>query len=77
MTKTKPKTPAVPSGVFLPGVDLSDYLEQRGDLRAVFDRVHAYFFENPGAADPLHEVPPKTAPHHSRKGGSHAQSHSR
>lgn len=69
MTKTKTKT--VPSGVFLPGVNLTDYLEQRGDLRAVFDRVHAYFFENPGAVDPLHEVSHKTTVHRSHKGGSH------
>ncbi len=69
MTKTKSKP--VPSGVFLPGVDLKDYLEQRGDLRAVFDRVHAYFFENPGAADPLHEVHHKAAGHRTRQGGSH------
>lgn len=70
MTKTKTKT--VPSGVFLPGVDMTDYLEHRGDLRAVFDRVHAYFFENPGAMDPLHEVLHKAAGHRSHKGGSHA-----
>lgn len=76
MTKTKSKP--VPSGVFLPGVDLSDYLEQRGDLRAVFDRVHSYFFENPGAVDPLHEHSHRTGIHRSRaKGGPHAQSHPR
>ncbi len=68
---TKTKTKPAPSGVFLPGVDMTDYLERRGDLRAVFDRVHAYFFDNPGAADPLHEVHHKTAVHRSRKGGSH------
>ncbi len=77
MTKTKVKAPAVPSGVFLPGTDLSDYLEQRGDLRALFDRVHTYFFENPGAPDPLHEVQPKTESHRLKKGGPHAHSHAR
>jgi hypothetical protein len=69
MTKIKEKS--VPSGVFLPGVDLTGYLEQRGDLRAVFDRVHAYFFENPGATDPLHEVHPRPGNPRPRKGGTH------
>lgn len=70
MTKSKAKPPVVPSGVFLPGGGLTDYLEQRGDLRTVFDRVHSYFFDNPGASDPLHEVHHKTVDHRSRKGGS-------
>lgn len=70
MSKIKEK--AVPSGIFLPGEDLSDYLEQRGDLRAVFDRVHHYFFENPGAPEFRHEGHRKTGTHRSRKGGSHA-----
>jgi hypothetical protein len=65
MTKTKAKS--APTGVFLPGVDLTEYLEHRGDLRTVFDRVHAYFFENPGATDPLHEVRHKPKVHRSHK----------
>ncbi|MBK8576249.1 MAG: hypothetical protein IPN90_11430 [Elusimicrobia bacterium] len=77
MSKTKSKPSTVPPGVFLPGADLSDYLEKRGDLRALFDRVHTYFFENPGAPDPLQEIQPKTADHRLRKGGSHAHGHAR
>lgn len=69
MSKVKEK--AGPSGVFLPGEDLAEYLERRGDLRAVFDRVHRYFFENPGALD-LRREGHKTGIHRSRKGGSHA-----
>lgn len=64
---TKTKTKSVPSGVFLPGVDMTNYLEHRGGLRAVFDRVHAYFFDNPGALDPLHEVHHKATGHRPRR----------
>lgn len=75
---TKTKTKSVPSGVFLPGVDMTNYLEHRGDLRTVFDRVHSYFFENPGALDPLHEHSHRPSGHRSHaKGGPHAQSHHR
>lgn len=63
------KEKAVPSGVFLPGEDLADYLEHRGDLRAVFDRVHRHFFENLGATDLRREGQNKTGIRRSRKGG--------
>jgi hypothetical protein len=77
MTKSQLKPRGIPSGVFLQGTDLSEYAQQRGDLRALFDRVHTYFFENPGVSDPLHEIRHTTAGHRSRKGGPHAHGHSR
>ena len=46
MSKTKTRSPL--SGVFAPEADLTDYLEQRGDMRALFDTVHRHFFESLG-----------------------------
>lgn len=45
---SKTKTRRLPWGVFAPEADLTDYLEQRGDLRALFDGVHRHFFESLG-----------------------------
>lgn len=67
---TKTKTRFLPSGVFLPGEDVSVYFERHGDLGAVFDRVHAHFFDSLGRKD-------ETTDRLLRKGGRHDQSHSR
>jgi hypothetical protein len=78
MTKTKSRSPAGPSGVFLPGTNLTDYLEQRGDLRALFDRVHAHFFESLGVGGLGDESPRRpSGPRARSKGEPHAQSHPR
>ncbi|MBL0057565.1 MAG: hypothetical protein IPP35_00170 [Elusimicrobia bacterium] len=78
MTKTKSRSPSIPSGVFMPGTNLTDYLEQRGDLRALFDRVHAHFFESLGVGGLADETPRRSSGTRSRsKGETHAQSHSR
>lgn len=50
MTKTKPRS--MPSGVFLPGEDVAAYFNHHGDLGAVFDRVHAHFFDSFGRPRP-------------------------
>jgi hypothetical protein len=78
MIPLKPKRRSFPSGVFLPGVDLADFLEHEGDLRGVFDPVHAHFFDSLCPMDFIDEGPYPTKDHRSkRKGGSHAHSHSR
>lgn len=43
---TTKKKERVFRGVFPPSLDMRDFLEQRGDLRAVLDRVHGHFFES-------------------------------
>jgi len=44
VTKTKRREPMF-KGVFAPSMDMGEFLEERGDLRAVFDRVHGHFFD--------------------------------
>jgi hypothetical protein len=68
MIKTKARP--LPSGVFFPGDDLTAYFERHADVGAVFDRVHAHFFDSLVR----HEIP---VDRQLRKGGRHDQSHSR
>jgi hypothetical protein len=67
---TKTKTRPLPSGVFRPGDDLTAYFERHGDLGAVFDRVHAHFFDSLDRRE-------SSVDRQLRKGGRHDQSHSR
>ncbi|MBK8871183.1 MAG: hypothetical protein IPN19_09065 [Elusimicrobia bacterium] len=67
---TKTKSGPLPSGVFLPGDDLMAYFDRHGDVGAMFDRVHAHFFDSLGRQE-------ITVDRQLRKGGRHDQSHSR
>lgn len=56
---TKTQTRPFPSGVFLPGDDVAAYFDRHGDMGAVFDRVHAHFFESLDLNIPCMPYPPR------------------
>jgi hypothetical protein len=76
--KTKKKESSF-RGVFPPTLDMKEFLEQRGDLRAVLDHVHGHFFNALTWAEMEKKPPLKISDrkHHKKGDDSHAESNFR